>query len=76
MKYCANLPLLTTLDDITLTEREKELAGAIIGEVFDIYINYIVMEDSYRRKENKPWREARRRASRWIFDHRINKLFS
>ncbi len=75
MKYCNRLPLLTTLDDITLTERERQLAGAIIGEIVDIYLNYKALVFDYHRKENVSWHEARVKARRWIYNRRLTGLF-
>ena len=75
MKYCTTLPLLTTLDNITLTDRERQLAGAIIGEMVDIYLNYKALVFDYHRKENVSWHEARVLARRWIYRHRLTDLF-
>ena len=74
MKY-VKWPYMTTLDDITLTDRERELAAAVIGEVVDIYMNYTALYNAYLRKEQVTRHEARVRARRWIYDHRLSKLF-
>ena len=74
MKYI-KWPPMTTLDDITLTDRERELAAAIIGEVVDIYMNYIALASALRRRENVSRREAHGKARRWIYDHRLSDLF-
>lgn len=73
MKY-VKWPYMTTLDDITLTDRERELA-AVIGEVVDIYMNYTSLYNAYLRKEQVTRHEARVRARRWIYDHRLADLF-
>ena len=75
MKYCTSLPMLTTLDDISLTEHERQLAGAIIGEIVDIYLNYKALVFNYHRKENVSWPEARVKARRWIYARRITEFF-
>lgn len=75
MKYI-NWPPMTTLDDVTLTDCERELAAAIIGEVIDIYMNYNAFVRAYLRKEQITRHEARMKARRWIYDHRINKLLN
>lgn len=74
MKY-VKWPYMTTLDDITLTDRERELAAAVIGEVVDIYMNYTSLYNAYLRKEQVTRHEARVRARRWIYDHRLADLF-
>lgn len=68
-------PPISTLDDVTLTDRERELAAAIIGEVIDIYINYNAFVRAYLRKEQITRHEARVKARRWIYDHRLSDLF-
>lgn len=74
MKYI-KWPPITTLDDVALTERERKLAAAIIGEVVDIYTNYIALANAFRRRENISRREANGKARRWIYDHRLSDLF-
>lgn len=74
MKYI-KWPPITTLDDVTLTDRERELAVATIGEVVDIYMNYIALANALRRRENISRREAHGKARRWIYDHRLAEHF-
>lgn len=74
MKYI-KWPPITTLDDVTLTDRERELAVATIGEVVDIYMNYIALANALRRRENISRREVHGKARRWIYDHRLAELF-
>lgn len=74
MKYINWMPM-TTLDDITQTDRERALAAAIIGEVVDIYMNYNAFVNAYLRKEQVTRHGARVKARLWIYQHRLIKLF-
>lgn len=74
MKYI-KWPPMTTLDDITLTDRERELTAAIIGEVIDIYMNYNAFINAYLRKEQITRHGARVKARQWIYEHRLADLF-